>query len=72
MENISKLNFTTYSALINNIDIFKERSVKSEYSFLNILKLAEKFPLDIILDSENIPGYINKPPGPPAFISKSY
>ena len=72
MESVSKLNFTTYSALINNIDLFKEKSVKSEYSFLNISKLTEKFPLDISLDSENIPGYINKSPGPPAFISKSY
>ena len=69
---ISKLSFTTYSALINNIDLFKEKSVKSEYSFLNVSKLAENFPLDITLDSENIPGYTNKPPGPPAFISKSY
>ena len=40
MENISKLNYTTYSALINNIDLFKEKSVKSEYSFLNILPFS--------------------------------
>jgi len=36
----------TYSMLINNIDIIKQKKVKSEYSFLNLQKLVENFKLD--------------------------
>jgi len=43
---ISDLVPLTYSMLINNIDILKERKVKSEYSFLNLEKLVENFGLD--------------------------
>jgi hypothetical protein len=43
---ISDLVTLTYSMLINNIDILKERKVKSEYSFLNLEKLVENFGLD--------------------------
>jgi len=36
----------TYSMLINNIDLTKQKKVKSEYSFLNLEKLVENFKLD--------------------------
>lgn len=68
----SKLEFTTYSMLVNNIDKDKGKNVSSKYNFLNLEKLSEQFTLDITLDSQNNPGYINKPAGPPAFVSKSY
>ena len=68
----SKLEFTTYSMLVNNIDLNKEKNVSSKYNFLNLEQLSERFNLDITLDDENNPGYINDPPGPPAFVSKSY
>jgi hypothetical protein len=32
--------------LINNIDLEKQKKLKSEYSFLNLEKLVEEFPLD--------------------------
>ena len=63
---ISELVPLTYSMLVNNIDIHKQKKVKSEYSFLNLEKLAIEFPLDIKLN-QNVPNYT-----PPAFISKSY
>uniref|UniRef100_A0A6C0I9S1 Uncharacterized protein n=1 Tax=viral metagenome TaxID=1070528 RepID=A0A6C0I9S1_9ZZZZ len=36
----------TYSMLINNIDIAKQKNVKSQYSFLNLEKLVHNFKLD--------------------------
>jgi hypothetical protein len=72
MTEIGDLEYTTYNMLVNNIDIDKEKNVTSKYSFLNLENLVQSFPLDINLDADNIPGYINNPPGPPAFISKSY
>jgi len=36
----------TYSMLINNIDITKQKKVKSEYFFLNLEKLVQNFKLD--------------------------
>ena len=36
---LSELIPLTYSMLINNIDISKQKKVKSEYSFLNLEKL---------------------------------
>ena len=43
---LSELIPLTYSMLINNIDISKQKKVKSEYSFLNLEKLVLNFPLD--------------------------
>ena len=43
---ISDLVPLTYSMLINNIDINKQKNIKSEYSFLNLEKLVSEFPLD--------------------------
>ena len=43
---ISDLIPLTYSQLINNIDISKQKNVKSEYYFLNLEKLVHEFPLD--------------------------
>jgi hypothetical protein len=43
---LSELIPLTYSMLINNIDISKQKKVKSEYSFLNLENLVLNFPLD--------------------------
>ena len=43
---ISDLVPLTYSVLVNNIDLAKQKNVKSEYSFLNLEKLVYEFPLN--------------------------
>ena len=53
---ITELVPLTYSMLINNIDLEKQKKIKSEYSFLNLETLVEEFQLD----SVNIPGFFSK------------
>ena len=43
---LSELIPLTYSMLINNIDINKQKNVRSNYSFLNLEKLVNEFSLD--------------------------
>ena len=43
---ISDLVPLTYSMLINNIDLSKQKNTKSEYSFLNLENLVNEFQLD--------------------------
>jgi len=60
----------TYSMLINNIDILKEKKVKSEYNFLNLETLVNNFQLDKSFISksyyQSIPefAYNDPPKGP--------
>lgn len=60
----------TYSMMINNIDITKQKKVKSEYSFLNLEKLVQEFKLDSRFISKSYYqsnpefAYNNPPKGP--------
>ena len=55
---ISLLTPTIYSMLVNNIDINKEKNIKSIYNFLNLQNLSTDFSLDSI--ENNTTGFISK------------
>jgi len=60
----------TYNMLVNNIDISKQKNVKSGYSFLNLQRLVEEFRLDSNFISKSYYqsdpefAYNNPPKGP--------
>jgi hypothetical protein len=70
METISSLKLLTYSELLNNIDQSRENNKKSQFNFLNLKTLVERFRLDSSFVSksyyQNIPEYAyNDPPKGP-------